>query len=410
LAQAKYSKLLPSLERSAMTSFTTTLTFALALLCADARLHREEPAAPAPAAAPGGEWAKLLEEASAKCKELCKVDTGMDADARDCLTECATSTDLMTHHLDQGFEDFARDESYNEKGGNQIKELHNENATDEVPECAPTVDLTKVPQFGDLDTNGDGKIDFEESALWNEKACVPDEMAEQIFSEADLNQDKVIDEAEFKDAGEDTAMEEAMDKGLEEASEGDDEYNSVQNPPLEEFDENKDGALDESEAKDVFEHEMHRRTEHEEVPAEAEKDLEPEIKDAIDKVDTNDDGEISGDEYVAKNDDGSDLGQELSEAADADEDAKELDDLSRTDGAAAAAPAAAASFAQHRRHRNAAFLHKRKASRKYAMALQQVAQAKHWLREAQMLQKEAALNHHKAALNRRKATLERHHH
>jgi len=185
--------------------------------------------------------------------------------------------------------------------------------------------------------------------LWNEKACVPDEMAEQIFSEADLNQDKVIDKSEFKDAGEDTKNEDAMDKALEKVSEGDDEYNSVQNPPLEEFDGNKDGALDNGEVKEVFQHELERRTEHEKLPGDTMNDLEPNIQDAIDKVDTNDDGEISGDEYVAK-DEGTDLGSELKEAADADEDAEEMEDLSRADGAAAPAPAAA-SFAQ-RQHRH----------------------------------------------------------
>merc|ERR1719265_2553967 len=194
-------------------------------------------------------------------------------------------------------------------------------------------------------------------------------MAEQIFSEADLNQDKVIDKTEFKDAGEDTKNEEAMDEALEKVSQGDDEYDSVQNPPLEEFDANKDGALDESEAKDAFEHELERRTEHEDVPEETMKELEPEIEDAIDKVDTNDDGEISGDEYIAKDVDpmsgesGSDMGQELKEEANNDEDAKELDDLPRAEGAA---PAPAASLVQLRHRRSAGHLRKRRNARKYA--------------------------------------------
>lgn len=349
-----------------MSSFATTLTVvALLLSGVNARMRRrEEPPADTAGMYPD-------REATSKCEELCKVDAGMDADTRDCLTECASSTDLMTHNLDQGLEDFARDESFNEKGGKKMQEAHNEKAPEEVPECAPQVDLTKAPQFSDLDTNGDKVIDYEESAAWSEKACIPDEMTEQVFSEADLNQDKVIDMNEFKEAGEDSKNEEAMDKALEKVSEGDDEYNSVQNPPLEEFDNNKDGALDESEAKEVFEHELERRTEHEEVPPETMKELEPEVQEAIDKVDTNDDGEISGDEYVAK-DDGSDLGQELSEAAAADEDKPEMDDLSRVD---AGAPAPAASFTQ--RHRNTGFLRKRKAVRKYASALQRLAAARH---------------------------------
>merc|ERR1719214_498595 len=115
-----------------------------------------------------------------------------------------------------------------------------------------------------------------------------------------------------------------MDKALEKHSEGDDEYNSVQNPPLVEFDKNKDGALDKSEAKDMYHHELERRTDWtvNETKMDA---MDPDIESAIDEVDTNDDGEITGDEYVAKGD-GSDLGQELKEAANADDDATELDD------------------------------------------------------------------------------------
>jgi len=371
-----------------MNRFTIALTLVAALVLPDvtARMRREDPPE---------------HPASKKCEEMCKVDSGIDADARDCLTECATHTDLMTHHLDKGFKGFVTDESYNEKDGEKMKEVHDEKAPEEVGECTPTIDLDTIPGFADMDLNGDGVIDFEESESWSKKACVPDEMAEQVFSEADLNQDKVIDKSEFKEAGEDTKNEEAMDEALEKTSEGDDEYNSVQNPPLEEFDDNKDGALDESEAKEVFEHELGRRTEHEEVPEETMKELEPDVQEAIDKVDTNDDGQISGDEYVAK-DEGSDMGNELNEAAKADEDAEELDDLPRADGAAGA------SLVQRQRHHNSAFLRKRAAIRKYAMAmhsLQQqsklMADAKRWKREAQILHKQAALLRRTAALNHR---------
>lgn len=389
---------------------TLFLGTAVSLSGVDAKLRRGEPAKPA--------WDH---PANTKCEELCKVDSGIDADARDCLTECASATDLTTHHLDQGFRNFAHDESYNEKGGEKILEKHNEEATEEVAACTPTVDLEKVPQFTDLDTNGDGVIDYEESAVWGEKACIPDEMTEQVFSEADINQDKVIDEDEFKEAGEDSKNEEAMDKALEKVSEGDDEYNSVQNPPIEEFDKNKDGALDESEAKDVFEHELERRTDNEDVPEETMKDLEPEVQDAIDEVDTDDDGEISGAEYAAK-DEGSDLGTEMKEAAEADEDEPELDDLPRADGTAPDPPAA--SFVQRHRQRNSGFLRKHKASKKYALAAfqlavrtnkryklaqEQLAQANQWQREAESLKNDARNLHKEAAKLRQQASIDRRH-
>lgn len=336
-----------------MPVFATTFAVAVALLLsgADAKMRRREDPPPG----------KFYPErdSTVRCEELCKKDTGMDADMRNCMTECSVYTDVMTHDLDKGFHDFAMDESFNEKDGKGIKKIHNEKAPEEAYGCGPSVDLDKKPTFEELDTNGDKVIDFEEALAFSHKACIPDEKTEQMFSEADSNQDKVLSSEEWGTAGEETKSEEAMDEALEKVSQGDDEYDSVQNPPLEEFDANKDGALDESEAKDAFEHELERRTEHEDVPEETMKELEPEIEDAIDKVDTNDDGEISGDEYTAK-DEGSDMGQELKEEANNDEDAAELDDLPRADGAPAA------TLLEMRHRRSAGYLRTRRHARKYA--------------------------------------------
>merc|ERR1719375_2924660 len=94
----------------------------------------------------------------------------------------------------------------------------------DVLDCTPTVDIDHPPKLEDLDWKQDGVIDAEEAHDWGHKACVPDEMTDQIFSEADSNQDQKITP--------------------EEHSEGDDEYNRVHAPPLEEFDENNDGGLD----------------------------------------------------------------------------------------------------------------------------------------------------------------------
>jgi len=278
-------------------------------------------------------------EATKTCEELCKSDTGIDADSGDCLTECAVSTDLETHHLDEGTDYFVNDESANEKGGTEMREKYNEKAAEEVPECVPQEGYEEgtTPTFDKLDTDGNGEIDGSEAEIFAEKACIPDEMVMQLFSEADLNQDKLIDKKEFESAGEDTKNEVEMDKALEEESQGDDESNTVQNPPITEFDKDKDGGLDHEEATDMMEHEIGRRTEHADLPEETKEKLEPKIDKAIDEVDTNDDGVITGDEYVAEAEDGgSDLGEELQEAQKADEDKPELDDLARADGKAAA--------------------------------------------------------------------------
>merc|ERR1719161_3252210 len=96
----------------------------------------------------------------------------------------------------------------------------------------------------------------------------------------------------------------------------------------------------------------------------------------------------------------------MNEAANADEDEPELDDLARADGVAAA-PAAAASFVQRHRQRNAGFLGKRKASKRYALAMQQLAQAQQWQREADILHADAQNRHKQAALLLQEATIDR---
>jgi Ca2+-binding EF-hand superfamily protein len=272
----------------------------------------------------------------------------MDADT--CVTECAVQTDLQTHSLDEGVNHFVTDESYNEdsSGGDEMREAYNEDAPEEVPECAPEpgYEAGEKPAFTTLDTNGDGVIDPDEAFAFTEKACIPNEIGEQIFMEADLNQDKVISQEEFDaHGGEETKNEVAMDDALEEKFEGDDETNTVQNPPLEEFDKDNSGDLDNEEATDMFEHEIERRTEHQDGTDKVVEELKPEIDEAINEVDTNGDGNISGDEYVAESTEDAGMDDELQEAAAADEDKDEPEDLSRA-GGPAPAPAA---FISHRR-------------------------------------------------------------
>jgi len=236
---------------------------------------------------------------------------------------------LNTHHLDEGTEQFATDEAYNEKGGKSMEAKAEADYPVDVLDCTPTVDIDHPPKLKDLDWKQDGVIDAEEAHDWGHKACVPDEMTDQIFSEADSNQDQKITPEEYENSGEGTSHEEAIDKALEAHSEGDDEYNRVHAPPLEEFDENNDGGLDDDEYKKAVKFEMERRNEgrwDDKIPEGA-------AEEAMEKVDTDNDGKVEGDEYVKPAaDDGSDLGEEISEAAKADEDANDPDDLARADG------------------------------------------------------------------------------
>jgi len=185
------------------------------------------------------------------CAKLCKEDSGMDADEGDCMTECATHTDLLTHRLKEGYKSFTHDEAYNEQGGKKMEEKADADLGVDTPDCFPEVDIDHSPDLKELDTKQDGVIDQDEARAWGHKACVPDEMTDQIFSQADKNQDHKISEEEYTNSGENTANEQIIDKVLEKKDQGDDEYNQVQAPPLEEFDHNKDGVLNTNEYKDA---------------------------------------------------------------------------------------------------------------------------------------------------------------
>jgi hypothetical protein len=275
-------------------------------------------------------------ESVAICEKMCMEDKGMDKDT--CHTECAVSTDLTTHHMNDGVESVAEDESYNEAGGNGIEEHVEAEHPIDVLDCAPQVDIDHAPELEELDTNQNGAVSEEEAEAWGHKACVPDEVTDQIFHQADTNCDHQISEEEYEQSGEDTAQEEAVDKALEEQDTGDDEYNSVQTPPLEEFDEDDSGALDPQEHHEAVEFEKERREEDRWGVADSEVP-EEETDEAFKTVDTNDNGLIEGDEYEAPAPaGGSDMGEEIVEAAAQDEDATDPDDLNQ---APAAAPAAA---------------------------------------------------------------------
>jgi len=366
------------------------------------RKFREEPGHP-------GEHNVYYPErpADKTCEELCKEDTGMDADT--CVTECEVHTDLATHSMDHGVEDFATDEAYNEKDGKKIEEKAEADHPVEVLDCAPEVDIDKAPTLEEIDTKQDGVIDEEEAKNWGHKACVPDEMTEQIFHQADKNVDHTIDAEEFARSGEDTVHEEAIDDALEKDSEGDDEYNPVQTPPLEEFDDNNDGGLDKEEHSDAVDFEKERRDEGRwsvsegEIPDSA-------TDEAFEKVDADGDGKIEGDEYIAEPEDGgSDMGEEIKEAAAADEDAADPDDLPKAGDdtaspaveGAAEEPAGAASMLSTRfkvaQRDEAAFLRRfnlpERSQSSFGHAFAQVARKHQALRKQNKLMKKTLRRH-----------------
>jgi len=330
------------------------------------RRHRDEP----------------INNVKSECEALCKADKGMDADPTDCLTECAVYTDLNTHEGDDNYgkedalEDVAADESYNEAGGEEMAAKHEEMTGNEVSSCAPSVDVDKEPEMKDLDSNGDDSVTKDEAEAYGRKACVPDEVVDQIFEEADANQDDKVEESEFKDAGEDTQMEEAIDEKLEGDKEGpegpftgDDENAVVDAPPFDDFDKNQDAQLDADEVKDVMEMEAEKRTEsntahmptgEDETKLVADADTDGDgnpAEEVIEKVDKDGDGKVSQTEYKEEGDGGSDMGEELSEAAGLKEDSTDPDDKNRVDAPAEKAKLLSTNFRTAQRS-EAAFLSK----------------------------------------------------
>jgi len=283
------------------------------------------------------------------CEELCAADKGMDADPTDCMTECAVYTDIQEE--EEGMQDFVEDETYNEDGGEKMEQVFNDNLAGEVwgeekvGNCSPKI--TESPTFEEVDSNGDGVIDEDESVRVGHKMCVPDEMVTQLFLDADKNQDKKLTKEEFESVGEDTQVEEAIDGALQNETQGDDEFNPVQSPTDEDgdkvidvFDDNQDGTLDQNEFQDAAEFELHRRGMDAEQSETALQNSEEHIQDAFEEIDRNHDNKLSSEEYGQEGE-GNDMGDELEQAQDSDEIAEDPDDLSRAGGPAAAAPAAA---------------------------------------------------------------------
>jgi len=285
--------------------------------------HRHAAPAPSPANSPAGapgpspsevSWEdRSLDDYEKMCKDLCKFDTGLDADDTSCVTECNVYVQSGGNLED--LRSFVTDETYNENGG-EAMEKHFEDVTGEsVPDCEPSIEFSPTTSFDLVDTDGDGRINWDELVAFGHKACVPDEMLRQLWDAANLDMDDSISKKEFNELGENTAIESVIDKWADRATQGEDQYEPVVLPDFHHVDADGDGKLNTDEVVNIFRSEMQKRvpndpkTMEEALNSPTTKEM---VEDVMNVADLDRDGSITEEEYFAASDSGG-MGKELSE-------------------------------------------------------------------------------------------------
>jgi len=292
---------------------------------------------PSPGPAPGPAVEKDLYKL---CDEMCKHDTGMDGDLEYCLVDCHSYVDAGGD-IDS-LMDFVTDETYNEQGGEKMEDKFESMTGKDIPDCKPSIPVEKVPSFDSVDTDEDGQISKKEVEAWGLKACVPNELVQQIFDIADSNYDAHVSHKEWKAIGENTDIEQVLDTFTDKLTRGEDQYEPVQLPAFRHLDVNSDEELDADEIMKLFKDEIKRRIptmSSTDVDAMA-KQYEDDILRDVMKLDLNGDQRINAVEFDAPV--GGGMGKELYEAAQNPNNLPDPDDLSRTPGGGAPAPGPAA--------------------------------------------------------------------
>lgn len=237
-----------------------------------------------------------------------------------CETDCAVHADVAKSNED-ALGDYVEGESYNKPAGDgseAMEEVYEETYGDgTIPDCTPELE-GEEPTFEDIDGDGDGSITEDELTAFGARMCVSKEMCIQMFSIADISpMDEKLSPEEYAAAGEESAAEVAMDEGVDNVTEGDQEYHETKDPGFEEFDGNGDDIIDEIEASKAIELELSRR-----LPGKSEEQVKEMADELAEKfvagVDKGGDGKISREEWNrAVSGPPEDMGTELAEAAEA---------------------------------------------------------------------------------------------
>jgi len=221
------------------------------------------------------------------------------------------------------------DETYNEQGGEDMEKHFEKKTGQDIPDCVVSLELDPNVDFKVVDFNNDGKLTREEMNQWGAKACVPDELAQQIFDAGDADFNGEVSPAEYNAIGEDTAVEKVIDTAADKETKGEDQYEPVQLPAFRHIDGNSDGQLDKDEIMNIFKQEIKRRipTMSDAAISSLAAEHQQELLKDMDTVDKNADGVLNEEEYQAMHQGG--MGEELAEAAAAPNNLADPDDLKR---------------------------------------------------------------------------------
>jgi len=166
--------------------------------------------------------------------------------------------------------------------------------------------------------------------------CVPLEMTRQLFVHADVNGDLRLSPDEFSVSGEGSKVARVIDEFADHYTQGDDEYNPVEVDPawaISIFDRDRDGSLDEMEVYNMMMYELlYRRGAGHSISQKQKRHISNSLMNKLDDImwylDTNRDGTVSAQELERSLRFSEDFGDEMMEAALANEDQEDPNDAS----------------------------------------------------------------------------------
>mmetsp|Transcript_102645 Transcript_102645/g.203767 ORF Transcript_102645/g.203767 Transcript_102645/m.203767 type:complete len:297 (+) Transcript_102645:44-934(+) len=204
-----------------------------------------------------------LEDRHQACKNICSRHGRMTAEERECMTSCRVKVDL-------GSEDANRLEDFAKENKTRLRR-YEEHTGQNVKPCKPPANVEEV-HFADVDLNNDKIVTRHELTAFTDMLCIPQDLANKMFDDADRNHDESVTTKEWNSSGEDTQIEYEVDKFADKHVEPKKEapedvarnalkdlVGEVKAPAFEDMDKDNDGKITEWELSSFFMWEAVRR-------------------------------------------------------------------------------------------------------------------------------------------------------